>query len=212
MSQRSRARDVILRSLAAAVVGSVIAGTSYLCAYSSLRNHPNYGYLEEHTRHELDALQKAVEKHRQTTGRLPANLADLEEAKGERRFRVDDAGRVVDIWGHPYLYSAEGESFTLYSYGPDGRPGGEGRDADIYPASLGRPPESPTLRQFTFDLPTAGVQLTCVLAGVCAGLICLLPPSRKRPRVEFLARVGATAIGTVLTAVVISYLHVPTGH
>jgi general secretion pathway protein G len=39
-----------------------------------------------------------------------------------------------DPWGHPYQYApqASGDNpFTLYSYGADGKPGGEGQDADI---------------------------------------------------------------------------------
>jgi general secretion pathway protein G len=37
----------------------------------------------------------------------------------------------VDAWGNPYVYSAAGGSFELKSLGKDGKPGGEGVDADI---------------------------------------------------------------------------------
>jgi general secretion pathway protein G len=39
-----------------------------------------------------------------------------------------------DPWGHPYQFAAQASGnnpFTLYSYGADGKPGGEGQDADI---------------------------------------------------------------------------------
>lgn len=40
-----------------------------------------------------------------------------------------------DPWGNEYIYLSPGEenpdSFDLYSYGKDGRPGGEGYDADV---------------------------------------------------------------------------------
>lgn len=39
-----------------------------------------------------------------------------------------------DPWGNPYGYAApggEGRAFDIYSYGADGREGGEGDDADI---------------------------------------------------------------------------------
>jgi general secretion pathway protein G len=39
-----------------------------------------------------------------------------------------------DPWGNPYHYAApgaEGRAFDIYSYGADGREGGEGDDADI---------------------------------------------------------------------------------
>lgn len=40
----------------------------------------------------------------------------------------------LDPWGNPYQYSTpgrDGRPFALYSLGADGRPGGEGNDADI---------------------------------------------------------------------------------
>jgi general secretion pathway protein G len=40
-----------------------------------------------------------------------------------------------DPWGNPYEYEQPGQnnshSFDLWSYGADGKPGGEGVDADI---------------------------------------------------------------------------------
>jgi general secretion pathway protein G len=39
-----------------------------------------------------------------------------------------------DPWGNPYHYAApgrDGRAFDIYSYGADGREGGEGKDADI---------------------------------------------------------------------------------
>ena len=41
----------------------------------------------------------------------------------------------LDPWGHPYLYRSPAEKdangYDLLSYGRDGKPGGEGEDADI---------------------------------------------------------------------------------
>lgn len=37
----------------------------------------------------------------------------------------------VDPWGRPYVYRSTGGAFELISYGKDGRPGGEGLDADL---------------------------------------------------------------------------------
>ena len=37
-----------------------------------------------------------------------------------------------DPWQNPYQYLNEGGSFSLYSFGADGREGGEGYAADIY--------------------------------------------------------------------------------
>jgi general secretion pathway protein G len=41
----------------------------------------------------------------------------------------------IDPWGRPYVYTAPGlvnsTSYDLYTLGKDGKPGGEGEDADI---------------------------------------------------------------------------------
>jgi general secretion pathway protein G len=36
-----------------------------------------------------------------------------------------------DPWGNPYVYESTGGRFTIKSLGKDGKPGGEGTDADI---------------------------------------------------------------------------------
>ncbi len=38
-----------------------------------------------------------------------------------------------DPWGHPYLYLHPGQhgDIDVFSYGADGKPGGEGEDADV---------------------------------------------------------------------------------
>jgi general secretion pathway protein G len=37
----------------------------------------------------------------------------------------------LDPWGNPYAYTSTGSAFTLKSLGKDGKPGGEGLDADL---------------------------------------------------------------------------------
>jgi general secretion pathway protein G len=47
---------------------------------------------------------------------------------------LDDTQVPADPWGNPYQYAvpgANGLPFSLYSFGADGKPGGEGIDADV---------------------------------------------------------------------------------
>jgi general secretion pathway protein G len=193
----------MLRLLAVVVVGSVVAGTAYLCAYFSMRNSPYYRYQAWKTRHELDRLTEDIETHRQKTGHPPSSLTELDEAKD--RCRTDDAGRIVDGWRHPFQYRAEDDTFTLLSYGRDGQPGGEGDDADLEP---GRRIEPPTIRQFTFEMSTGGIQASCILAGVCAGLVCLLP---SRSRGGYARQVAVSSAGALFVAFILSLIH-SSGH
>ena len=77
--------------------------------------------------------------------------------------------------------------------------------------SVGQPPEVPTLRQFTFELPTKGVQRTCILAGVCATLVCLLV-TRSRRGAGLLSRMAVIVIGAIIIAVALSALQLPMSH
>jgi general secretion pathway protein G len=58
--------------------------------------------------------------------------ADLEEKWSGRYCK---ASELLDPWGNPYIYVAEGQynpgSFDLISFGADGTEGGEGDNADI---------------------------------------------------------------------------------
>lgn len=50
-----------------------------------------------------------------------------------------------DPWGNDYLYASPGADerpFDLSSYGADGKPGGDGKDADINNWEMGREPAS----------------------------------------------------------------------
>jgi hypothetical protein len=211
MRERNRLLSVIGRLLVAAVVGLVVAGTAYLCTYFDQRSWPQYRTREESTQRKLDSLHLEIERHRRTTGRLPADLADLEGVHRYRHFAIDAAGRVVDLWDRPYHYRVEGDAFVLFSLGADGQEGGFGRDADLYPTTVGRPPELPTLRQFTLDLPTKALQRTCIAAGIGAALVCVLV-TRSRRGTNYVGRVAATMVGFFLAAIAITSLQIPPPH
>jgi len=66
-------------------------------------------------------LQALVEKPE--TGRIPNNYKE-----------GGYIGKIpLDPWGNPYIYLSPGVhgDYDLISYGADGEPGGEGKDADV---------------------------------------------------------------------------------
>lgn len=92
---------------------------------------------------QLKMLRAAVENVRLDIGRWPSpeeGLTLLTKAPSDPalggRWRgpyLDDAVP-LDPWGHPYQYAvpgAEGQPFALYSFGSDGRRGGDGDAKDI---------------------------------------------------------------------------------
>lgn len=90
-------------------------------------------------RAQIDGLHKALDQYRLDTGRYPSSeqgLASLRARPGdEQKWAGPYLTKAVpkDPWGHDYVYRSPGEhgEFDLSSLGRDGRPGGDGDDADI---------------------------------------------------------------------------------
>jgi general secretion pathway protein G len=90
-------------------------------------------------RAQIDALQKSLDQYRLDVGRYPSTeqglSALLTKPADERRWAGPYLAKALpkDPWGHDYQYRAPGEhgEYDLLSLGKDGRPGGEGEDADL---------------------------------------------------------------------------------
>jgi general secretion pathway protein G len=111
-----------------------------LAGYVAPRYFAQVGKSEvKAARAQIDALEKAIETYRLDTGHYPRTeegLTALEKRPaGESRWQGPYLKKAVplDPWNHPYAYKAPGEhgDYDILSYGRDGKPGGEGEDADI---------------------------------------------------------------------------------
>ncbi len=111
-----------------------------LAAYVGPRYFGQIGKSEvKATRAQLDGLQKALDQYRLDVGRYPPTeqgLAALDARPGdEPRWAGPYLSKAVpkDAWGNDLRYASPGEhgDYDLQSYGRDGRPGGDGLDADL---------------------------------------------------------------------------------
>ncbi len=91
---------------------------------------------------QISQLEQGVETYRLTFGRYPTTEQGLEalvtmpdDSRDAARFPEDGFINELpeDPWGNPfqYLYPGEHGRFDIWTWGADGRPGGEGEDADI---------------------------------------------------------------------------------
>ena len=92
---------------------------------------------------QIKTFKGAMETFRLDVGRFPTpaeGLAALNQSPTEDRARTRwrgpylDQDVPLDPWGNPYVYSqpgTKGQPFALYSFGADGKRGGEGNDADV---------------------------------------------------------------------------------
>ena len=90
-------------------------------------------------RAQIDALQKALDQYRLDVGHYPSTEQGLAALLAKPADEPKWAGPYLskalpkDPWGHDYQYRSPGEhgDYDLLSFGKDGRPGGEGEDADL---------------------------------------------------------------------------------
>jgi len=86
-------------------------------------------------------IEQALQQYRLDNLKYPSTEQGLEALETApaglarpERYREGGYARIpLDPWGNPYQYVYPGEQgqFDVFSYGADGRPGGEGLDADI---------------------------------------------------------------------------------
>lgn len=93
---------------------------------------------------QVKMLKGALETMRLDTNRFPTTeegLALLVTAPTDDKLKarwkgpyLDDVQVPADPWGNPYQYAvpgANGQPFSLYSFGADGKAGGQDIDADV---------------------------------------------------------------------------------
>lgn len=111
-----------------------------LAAYVGPRYFAQIGKSEVKTaRAQITALEKALEQYRIDVGSYPSTEQGLAAlvTRPANVTRWDgpylSKGVPTDPWGHSYVYKSPGDhgEIDISSLGRDGRPGGEGIDADV---------------------------------------------------------------------------------
>jgi general secretion pathway protein G len=111
-----------------------------LAGYVAPRYFAQVGKSEvKATRAQIDAFEKSLEAYRLDVGKYPTTeqgLAALMVAPaGTPNWQGPYLKKSVppDPWKNPYQYRQPGEhgDFDIYSFGRDGKPGGQKEDADI---------------------------------------------------------------------------------
>jgi general secretion pathway protein G len=119
----------------------VIVIIGLLAGYVAPRYFSQVGRSEvQVARAQIESLEKALDQYRLDMRRYPSaeeGLAALvaKPASAEAAWGGPYLKKAVptDPWGRAYVYRVPGEKgeFQLLSYGRDGKPGGNGEDADI---------------------------------------------------------------------------------
>lgn len=111
-----------------------------LAAYVGPKYFAQIGKSEVKTaKAQIVAFEKALQQYRVDVGRYPSTEQGLQSllTKPSNVGKWDgpylEKTLPMDPWGHPYVYASPGEhgDVDISSTGRDGRPGGDGLDADV---------------------------------------------------------------------------------
>ena len=118
----------------------VIVIIGLLAGYVAPRYFSQVGKSEvQVARAQIDSLEKALDQFRLDVKRYPSAEEGLQALVAKPVQASTWSGPYLkkslpsDPWGRPYVYRTPGQKaeFELLSYGRDGKPGGNGEDADI---------------------------------------------------------------------------------
>jgi len=203
---------MVARLTMAGVMGLMVTAI----ALSTVRSGSHYiGVPQYVTRKQFQRIEAAIEKYRKKTHSLPRSLAQLKVLK-DAPVNVENDGIIRDSWRRPFRYLLQGDRYRITSYGRDGKPGGVGLDCDLSNLNP-KPPESvPTFTQLLFHPLSHLMVVTSFVSGALAFLLTLSvvrPQDLSRQSVAGLAfKLAITFVGAAFAAMLITMLHVPSGH
>lgn len=213
MPSPSKLQRWIFALLLSLVTASAVSATSYICAWQEYRDWWAFRTQLDFTRADLNQIVDEISKYRDATGKLPASLDEVQRFNAQK-YPVSYL-RLEDAWSRPFHYEVKGDTYDLFSYGRDDKPGGTGLDADIHAGQEKSEAEKLTLWQFA-EVETGGMRDSCLLAGAVAFPICLLAGLNYRGSQKSLLAIligsAVTALFAIWTAVEISAVHIPSGH
>jgi hypothetical protein len=211
-----RPAEILFRLLVSVFVWLVVSGLSLYVAWQTGGDASESKREQSLTQFELKQLDQCLTQYQRQFHASPSSLAQL-LAMTNGVPPPEEQPLSCDGWKRPYLFTSDGTNCLITSLGRDGKPGGRGLDCDLTNKDR-RPKDAfPTFHQFLFEMPRVrGMIITCLLCGGLAFLLCLSKakmPKLTLPGLILAAfRLAATVVGAVLVAIIISCLHIPSGH
>jgi hypothetical protein len=212
-AQKVNPKTMVVLVGIALLVGASVAVVSFVTAWLETRGAPGFTVQQIITRFDLARIQSALEAYQQASNAPAPSLATL---KGFTNLSNRTSGELLDGWERPYHYESNEAGAIVFSYGRDGEPMGVGLDYDLTTRDPRAKESLPTFRQFLYDLRTGKMQGVSILSGLVAFFLTLFSARKLtfsiRSILLFAFKIGIVIIGATSVAVILSALHVPTGH
>ncbi len=198
-------------------VGILVAAIALVVAWRNIGGMGEVRPEQWATHQAMSDIDGLIQMHRNATRTLPRSLEELRRRdESWIHFQRDENGRPLDGWGRPLLYSVDGAKYVVTSLGRDGQPGGVGWDCDLSNIDQWPKKAVPTIGQFLGHPVTRGIVFTCLACGILAFFVSLVTVEplalQSRGVLPLLIRLGATVVGALFAANIMSFLHIPNYH
>jgi general secretion pathway protein G len=84
---------------------------------------------------DVHKITEGVDTFKVLKGRYPSTEEGIQILIKENILKANHDGKLVDPWGHEYIYlypgQAHPDAYDVKCYGGDGQPGGDGENSDI---------------------------------------------------------------------------------
>jgi hypothetical protein len=211
-SEPTRQLYIVRRIALGAIVWSIITAISLYVGWQNACKSDAARFEQYITQRYLKDIAKAVGEYRQTYGTDPTSADDLARMTN----LAFTAENNVDGWRRALVFTFVNSNLVATSYGHDGKPGGVGLDCDLTSVNWAPKEAKPTFKQFLSVMPTGGMITSAVVSGALGFLIAVfVVKSDDFEGDNFLSLIGKLAailICATFIAVVITALHVPSGH
>lgn len=200
--------QLIPRLVIACITGLLIFGIGLNATWTNSQGHAEQ--LQTMTRKRIKNIDSDIQAFVKKNGKLPTSLNVV--GVDPKYPSYNDAG-LLDRWGHSYVYRLTKNTYTLISYGHDGKPGGVGIDSDISTDNTNS--KMPFLQ--VFNVPWAS---TMILGSIIAAIFTFFltfflirPADISRERWGcLLAKLLPTLVFLIFLTLLIVLLDYPSGH
>jgi hypothetical protein len=203
---------VVRRISIGAIVWSIITAISLYVGWQNACKSNAARFEQYLTQRGLKDIAKAVGEYRQTYGTDPRSADDLAKMTN----LAFTAENNIDGWRRAFVFEFDNSNLVATSYGRDGKPGGVGLDCDLTSTNWAPKEAKPTFKQFLYAMPTGGMITSAVVSGALGFLIAVFVIKSDDFEgdnfLSFIGKLVAILICATFIAVVITALHVPSGH
>ncbi len=170
-------------------------------------------YPQTRTRKIFEKTTKLVAEYQRENGYLPASVADLGYDWGDT---PREKRQIYDAWRRPIIYQVRGSKIQFISYGADGEPGGRGLNCDLT-SDNPNPRQAKLSRLENLRHPLSqGMNLAALVCGILVSILTFgsikNESFERRNWLRTAIGLSITLVAASLVSIVITLMHVPSGH